>query len=248
MDAPETTILSAILISATIIGAIIIYFIISMIRQQRRNQRLYQSKILAEITTLEKERERVAADLHDELGPILASVKFKLSSLEIQPGEDQAILEKINSNLDEIIKRMREISNDLLPNTLLQKGLAAAMQESIEKLHYSNNLQVKFAYHDIPQLAQQKAVNIYRMFQEIIHNTVKHAGAKELRIELKMDQGKLILLTEDNGIGFDYSARSKDNTGLGLRNLLSRTEMLGGNMYIDSRKGKGTKYTFEIPV
>jgi signal transduction histidine kinase len=248
MDARETTILSAILISASIIGVIITYFIISIIRQQRLNQQLYKSRILAEISTLEKERERMAADLHDELGPILASVKFKLSSLEIFDGEDQLTLEKINNNLDEIIRRMREISNNLLPTVLLRKGLTAAMQESIEHINSFNKLEVKFAYEIIPNLGHQKSVNIYRMFQEIIHNTIKHANASELRIELKTVQNKLILLTEDNGTGFDYVAKSKENTGLGLRNLLSRTEMLGGNMYIDSRKGKGTKYTFEIPV
>jgi signal transduction histidine kinase len=86
------------------------------------------------------------------------------------------------------------------------------------------------------------------MIQEIIHNTLKHAKASELKIELKCSKQTLIILTEDNGRGFDYVRQSVENKGLGLRNLLSRTEVLGGDMYIDSKQNKGTKYTFEIPL
>src|ERR1043165_4136917 len=103
MDTQETTLYTAVLISGIIIGTIVIYFFVSIIAQQRRNQQLYKSKILAEITTLEKERQRVAADLHDELGPILASVKFKLFSIDVTTEEDQGTLDKITNNLDEII-------------------------------------------------------------------------------------------------------------------------------------------------
>jgi signal transduction histidine kinase len=103
------------------LGVVLIYFIVTIVRHQRRNIRLYKSKILAEITTLEKERARIASDLHDELGPILSAVKFKINSLDIHNDEDQNLLDKSNKNIDEIIRRMREISNDLLPkDSLLQ--------------------------------------------------------------------------------------------------------------------------------
>ena len=248
MDASETKIFTAILITSIVLGMIIAFFIVSLIRHQRKNQKLYKSKILAEITTLENERARIASDLHDELGPILSAVKFKINSLDIHSSGDQLILDKSNKNIDEIISRMREISNDLLPNTLLRKGLITAMEESVEDLKKSNKLEIKFTYQQAVDIPKEKTVNIYRILQEIIHNTLKHAQAIELRIELKQEKQRLVILTEDNGKGFDYNQQSKENTGLGLRNLLSRTEVLGGNMYIESRSGKGTKYTFEIPL
>jgi len=248
MDAQQTTLFNAILIAGSIIITIIVYFIISIIGHQRRNQALYKSKILAEITTLEKERQRVAADLHDELGPILSSVKFKICSIDVDIDEDKDTLDKINDNLDELIIRIRGIANDLVPHTLLRKGLITAMQESIERINRSDNLEVKFAHIDIPTLPQDKSVNLYRILQEIINNTIKHAHATELKIELKMNNTTMILLTEDDGIGFDHLAQSNEPTGLGLRNLLSRAEVLGGSMYIESRQDKGTNYTFEIPL
>src|SRR3954463_6378644 len=109
MDPRETTIFTAIVITSVILGAVILYFFISIIRQQRRNNALYQSKILAEITTLENERKRTAADLHDELGPILAAVKFQINSFELKDDDDIINLEKANRNIDTIIGRMRGI-------------------------------------------------------------------------------------------------------------------------------------------
>ena len=248
MDARETSIFSAVLITSIVLGVVLIYFIITIVRHQRRNLRLYKSKILAEITTLEKERARIASDLHDELGPILSAVKFKINSLDIHNDEDQKVLDKSNKHIDEIIRRMREISNDLLPNTLLRKGLIAAIEESIDNFNKDKRIKIIFVHHDMPDILKEKAINIYRIIQEIIHNTVKHAHASELKIELKSTKQNLVILTEDNGKGFDYARQSIENKGLGLRNLLSRTEVLGGDMYIDSKYDKGTKYTFELPL
>lgn len=248
MDAQETSIFSAVLITSIVLAVVLIYFIITIVRHQRRNQQLYKLKILAEITTLENERARIAADLHDELGPILSAVKFKINSLDIHSEDDQVILDKSNKNIDDIIRRMREISNDLLPNTLLRKGLIASLEESIDNLKKTNTLEIIFIHHEIPDLTKDRAINIYRIIQEIIHNTIKHANASQLKIEFTINKRNLIILTEDNGKGFDYIQQSKENAGLGLRNLLSRTDVLGGNMYIESRNAKGTKYTFEIPI
>src|SRR5689334_22840880 len=114
MDPRATTIFTAILITSVILGAVIIFFFVSIVRQQRRNIALYQSKILAEVTTLENERKRTAADLHDELGPILSAVKFQINSFELRDDDDKENLEKANKNIDSIISRMRGIANDLM--------------------------------------------------------------------------------------------------------------------------------------
>jgi two-component system, NarL family, sensor kinase len=248
MDAYQTSIYTAILIASAIIGLIIVYFVISMIRQQRLNQQLYKSKISAEITTLEKERARIAADLHDEMGPVLSSVKLKMNCLDITSAEDQAQLEKINSHIDQIILRMREISNDLMPTTFLRKGLAAAIEESIADNDFNSDLQIKFQHSDIPTLDPDKAIHVYRIIQEILHNTIKHARAKNLFIELSVKGDKLVLRCSDDGIGFNYSKLVNESAGLGLRSLLSRTEIMNGEMFVDNHRDKGTEYIFEIPL
>ena len=248
MDSGQTTFYTAYLIIGVLVGIIIIVFIASMIRHQRRHNRLHKSKILAEITTLEKERTRIAADLHDELGPILSAAKFKINSLDISNDEDQYQLDMANKHIDDIIRRMREISADLMPGTLLRKGLVAAIEETVYKINNTGNLSISFASRNIPSLKNEMAVNIYRIVQEIIHNTVKHAGASSLRLELKLENDVMILMSQDNGKGIDYSDAVKKNPGLGLRNMLSRAEILEGEMFIDSKPGKGAAYIFEIPL
>lgn len=184
MDAQEASFYTAILIVCAVVGIIIFYFVISIIRQQRRAVRLYQQNLLTEITTLERERSRMASDLHDEIGPILSAVKLRISSLDLQDENDEDEVRKTNEQIDNLLKRMREISFDLMPTSLTRKGLPAALEEFIEYCSKNNPLKISFQFTDI-NLTQAQAINLYRIVQEIIHNTIKHANASELQIELK---------------------------------------------------------------
>jgi signal transduction histidine kinase len=246
MDAKETSFYTAILIVCTVLGIIIIYFIISIIRQQRRTVRLYKQSLLTEITTLEKERSRMASDLHDEIGPILSAIKLRVGSLDV-PAEDEEDVEKTNKQIDNLIKRMREISFDLMPTSLLRKGLSAALTEFIEYCSKSSPLKINFQFTEIC-LSQTQAINMYRIVQEIIHNAIKHAEASDLFVELRKEKNKIILSTTDNGKGFNYDEKSGEGKGLGLQNLLRRAEIIGGKMFFESAKEKGTTYIFEIPI
>ena len=247
MHEQEAKLYNAILIASIVIGVIITYFFISIIRQQRKNLRLYRQSLLTEINTLEKERTRMAADLHDEVGPVLSAIKLRLSSLDIHNEADEEEVEKTNAQIDKLLRRMREITFDLMPNSLVRKGLAATLTEFIEYCSKSSPLTIRFLHEDLT-LTQQQSINLYRIVQEIIHNAMKHAGATELKIELRMEKQMVVLLTKDNGVGFSYELRVNDAKGLGLGNLLSRTEIMGGKMFFESEKGKGTSYIFEIPT
>ena len=247
MDPQEKIFFNAILITAAVIGTIILFFIISIIRQQRRNLELHRLNILAEITTLEKERTRIAADLHDELGPLLSAIKFKINSVDTVDEDDQYQLERATSHLDDLITRLREISANLMPNTLIRKGLIAALHQFVDNVARTS-LQIQLNYGELPDINQEKSINIYRIVQEITHNTIKHAQATHLVIELSLKANTLILKTEDNGVGFDYSNKARESAGLGLRNLKSRAEIMGGNFAVESKPGKGTSYQFEIPL
>jgi len=247
MDAQETSLYTAILIASIIIGIIIIYFVVSIITQQRKNLELHKRNILTEITALEKERSRIATDLHDELGPLLSAVKMKINSFELADEEDQAEIVRTNQHIDSMLKRVREISFDLMPSALLRKGLVVAIKEFADYIMKSNALHINIHTKEAINLPEQKAVNIYRIMQEVIHNTLKHANASQLTIELYKEKNKLVLKTHDDGVGFNADALGP-NTGLGLRSLLSRTEIMNGTMFLDTTKGAGTSFTFEIPL
>ena len=247
MDAQETSLYTAILIVCSVVGVIITYFIVSIIRQQRRTVQLYKQSLLTEINTLEKERSRMASDLHDEVGPLLSAIKLRIGSLDIHNEEDEEEVEKTNNQIDNLLKRMREISFDLMPTSLTRKGLATALNEFIEYCSKNSLLKINFQYTDI-QLTQPQSINLYRIVQEVIHNTMKHAEASELLIELRQERNKIVLATRDNGKGFNYDERSGEAKGLGLQNLLRRSEIIGGKMFVESKKGKGTTYIFEVPI
>ena len=246
MDAKETSFYTAILIVCAVVGVIIIYFIVSIIRQQRRSVRLYKQSLLTEITTLEKERSRMASDLHDEVGPMLSAIKLRIAGLDINE-EDEEDLEKTNDEIDKVIKRMREISFDLMPTSLTRKGFAVALQQFIDYCSKSAALKINFKFNEI-LLTESQAINLYRISQEIIHNTIKHAEASELLVELRQDKDKIVLATRDDGKGFNYEEKSGEAKGMGLQNLLRRAEIIGGKMFFESQKGKGTTYIFEIPI
>lgn len=247
MDAGQTNIFTAILISCILLGVIISYFIFSITRQQRRNLELHRMNILAELNAMERERTRIAADLHDELGPLLAVIKFKINSVESADPSDQKELAKASSHVDDLIKRIREISANLMPSALARKGLIIALQEFISNVSHAA-LHITFKYSELPELNQEQKINIYRIVQEIVHNTIKHAKAGELVVDLSARQNVVVLMATDNGIGFNPAGAGNESDGLGLRNLNSRTELMRGKFAIDSQPEKGTTYYFEIPI
>ncbi len=248
MDAQEKEFYQSLLIIVGIAGSILAYFIITAIRYQRHSIRMNKEKIRAEIDTMENERRRIAADLHDELGPILSAVKLQINHLETNLEEDKILIEKASNHIDNMIKRLREISNNLMPNTLIRKGLKTALEELASSSEQAFKFKIKLICEEEMKLDRDKEINIFRIIQEIIHNTAKHAAASTLIIQITNDQHKVLIATADNGKGFNYEKKYGEHTGLGLRNLQSRTEIMGGEMTCRTAAGKGTMYNFEIPL
>lgn len=248
MHSQEEEFYKAILIVASIVGVILLYFIITAVTYHRKSIRIHKDKIQAEIDTLENERRRIASDLHDELGPLLSAVKLQINNIETAGPEDQQLVMKSSQHIDSIIHKLREISNNLMPNTLLRKGLKNAIEELLDTCKKASGIEMRFICEKEIRLSQDKEINIYRIVQEVLHNTIKHSGASLLVIRLHTEADHLLLSTADNGKGFDYFSKSKELKGLGLRNLQSRAQVMGGEMICNSQAGKGVTYIFDIPV
>jgi signal transduction histidine kinase len=248
MDSQEARIYTVVLIISVTLGVIIAYFIISIIRQQRRNLELQKASILAELSAMEKERARIAADLHDDLGPVLSVIKFQVDNVEDVKGEEKEQLAEASQHLDGLISRMREIANNLMPSALHRKGLITAIDEFISKASEAGKLQIHFRYPENLHLPEEISINIYRAIQEVVHNCMKHAKASELQIIMGEKNGALTILCRDNGKGFDYLRLSKESSGIGLKSLKNRTEMIGGTLQVESKEGKGSAFLFEIPI
>src|ERR1700753_2852449 len=133
--------------------------------------RLQREKIFAEITIRENERKRIAGDLHDSLGPLLSAVKLNISSVDIETPDDQEILDKTSGYLDEIIGSLRRISHDLLPSTLERKGLLEAIREFISTVNSRQSIDIQLYVVKEIQISKEKEIHVFRMIQEIVHNT-----------------------------------------------------------------------------
>jgi signal transduction histidine kinase len=248
MDTTETKIYYAVVAACVATGIIILYFFISVIRHQRENLAFRKKSMLREITGLEKERARIASDLHDELGPLLSTARMRINSFVLTEPNDLVQLEKTNGHIDTVLKRMREISFNLMPNILLRKGLVQALSEYMGYLDEESEVAFIFVAPDNCSIDEDKAVNIYRIVQELVYNAVKHSGASEISVELRNKNNKIHLKVSDNGKGFDYTKKLAERSGIGLGSLSHRTAITGGKMFMESGPENGTTYIFEIPL
>ncbi|HMT73940.1 MAG TPA: sensor histidine kinase [Chitinophagaceae bacterium] len=248
MDAQEARIYMAVIITVVVLGIIIGYFAISVIRQQRRNMELQKANALAEISAMERERARIAIDLHDDVGPVLSVIKFRVDNANVSDAEEQEELKKASAQLDEVIARMREVSNNLMPSVLQRKGLVAAIEDFITNAEGSSGIHMRFDYFELPPFTEEQSIHLYRIVQECIHNCMKHAKATQLDISFTFRNGILSIQYRDNGRGFHVPEQRGKYPGIGMRSLSNRTTMMGGTMDVESEPDKGTVLFFEIPI
>lgn len=231
-----------------LIAIIIIFFVVSIILYHRRYIQLQRERIVAEITILENERKRMAADLHDSMGPLLSTIKLNLHSINVRDEPDIKIIEKSGKYIDEVIRSLRQISHNLLPATLERKGLTEALHEFIRQISDKKLLDIQFRTSGQINIQPEKEIHVFRIIQEITHNTLKHARATQLQIVLSRENGFFLVLVKENGIGFDIKKAKTESTGLGMKSLAIRTDILNGSLSIDSAPGQGTNYFIKIPV
>jgi len=186
----------------------------------------------------EKERSRIAKEIHDGLGGILAAAKM-LASKGI---ENQKVVEL----LDTASKESRRISHNLLPESLMAKGLDKALRDFVASINDTGLLETN--YHAInveSNLPQALQLSVYRIVQELLNNIIKHANATEAFVQLQQEKKKLIITVEDNGKGF-LNTQSSD--GIGLTNIKSRLSLLKGKLEIDSNETSGTSVYIELQL
>lgn len=244
----ETTLYKAILIVSVTIGVIIILFVLSVLKTQMRYKKLNSKKLQDIVDSIEKERRRIAFDLHDELGPVLSSIKLRLSAIDSISESDKKIVCMCLTQIDVIINKVRAIAFNFTPSVLAQKGLGFAVQHYIDNYIFETGLKVCLIADKELILAKPSEIHLYRILQEIIYNTVKHAKATELKIEMHIMRKHFFILSSDNGTGFDYKEALRNPLGNGLQSLHTRAEILGGEINVSSKYGYGTSYHIKFPL
>lgn len=188
------------------------------------------------------ERRRIAEDLHDSLGQKLSGIKILCESQGKEPN-----LSVLKPMLDEAIEEVRFISHNLMPSILEDFGLKNALKHMCRKSQHVNGTHISFRSYGVKQLNRGIEFGIYRIAQELLNNSLKHAHANEINLQLFERENKLILMLEDDGKGFNSRKTNFENT-FGLNSITSRTKAMNGIFMIESQQGKGTVATVEIPL
>jgi len=190
----------------------------------------------------EQERQRIAQDLHDSMGGMLANIRMSISKDGIgNINETNDIVQK----LDRSISEMRRISRNLMPETLKNLGLETALSELCESMSYKK-LRIQFEAFDLSEnIPFETQLALYRITQESISNVIKYAQANNVIVQISQNDNLLNLTIEDDGVGFDKNQITK---GLGLKNIENRVQLINGTVDITSAKGEGTTINVECYV
>lgn len=210
-----------------------------------------ENKILAMdamITGQEEERKRIAKDLHDGLGGILATVKMSFETIqkEIDRLNSFSPYEKAITMLDDACDEVRRISHDMMPTALAVSGLPEAITDLGSTLENVHGIKTSTQIIGMDKrLDESREVMIFRIVQELVANIIKHSNASKAIIQLSRHDDQLSLAVEDDGVGFDIENATG---GLGMKSLRSRVDYLKGNLQVESNAGHGTFVYIEIPV
>lgn len=208
------------------------------------------SSIMNVIEVQEKERKRIAQELHDKLGSMLSVVKlhFKKSENNLQKLQQQNKdeYEKANKLLDQACDEVRKIAHNLVSGVLRKFGLVAALEDLKTTIVQSGQLDMELMTTGMDErLSWDYELNLYRIIQELLSNTMKHADATEVSVQLLRNNGNLNIVYQDNGIGFSLE---QIKFGMGLKNIESRLDKLNGKMDIDTGRGGGSTFKFDIEI
>lgn len=248
------------------IGAALLIISVLGYRSYRNRQKLQQAKIdeletekqltatEAVLKGEEQERSRLAKDLHDGLGGMLSGVKYSLSNMKgnlIMTPENAQAFERSIDMLDSSINEMRRVAHNMMPEILVKYGLDAALKEFCDEIDRSGA--IRTTYQSIGMtgvtIEQTIALTVYRVVQELVNNTIKHAAAQNLIVQLHaIESEKVLAITvEDDGLGFD-AASLKHAAGIGWKNIQNRIDFLKGKFDIQSLPGKGSSIMIEINI
>ena len=207
-----------------------------------------ENKILAMSSMIEgqeSERKRIAQDLHDGLGGLLATIKVKFNIIqkELRELESMDVYQRTSSMIDDACTEVRKIAHNMMPDSLTKLGLIEAVRDIAE---YTTDIRIKVINLGTHQMTETQDIMIYRIIQEFISNTRKHAQAAQIIVQFSSDNDHSIIYLEDDGLGFDPSSMSTPK-GLGLKSMESRINFLGGTHELDSTLGIGTTLQMWIP-
>lgn len=202
--------------------------------------------IKASIEGQDKERQRIAQELHDSIGGNLAAIKLQVNTMSEDSNDGFA--KNIISQLDETYQQVRNLSHNLIPKKFSQNQFCLVLEDYLKSINGATELKIESNFYPketINQLNENLQVEVFTIVQELLTNTIKHAKATQIDLQLNLIENYLNIIFEDNGIGFNSTDTPK---GIGLQNIENRVKNLFGTIEIDSKIKRGTIANIEVPI
>ncbi len=212
-----------------------------------------QGQIIATILeTEDKERKRIAEELHDGLGQTLTTAALNLNSLRKMSQQlddkDQQKLNNAITFLNQTISELRNISHNLMPKAIEDFGYAPAVENMLTAIREASGIDIDFINnHHEQRLPATTELNLFRITQEALNNSLKHAAPTQITVQLMNYEDVVILTIEDDGKGFDKSLANDINSSFGLNSMRNRASAMGGSIHLESNPNRGTLITVEVP-
>ncbi len=229
---------------------VLLAFAIILVLAYSKNLRQRQKNAFKQVlNAVEKERKKIGQNLHDDVGPYLAYTSLQLNALA-RNIEDNSTLKKAldaqAQHLQHIVKRVRETSHELSPNHLLQDGLIASIEERCQEISSIENWQATVEAESFPDnISTESQLNLFRILNELFHNSLKHSGGNNIHVVFKELNDALQITYTDNGKGL---SKTGDRTsGIGLSGINTRTELMQGNLNLENQDGFRAVLTFKTP-
>ncbi len=218
------------------------------IRHLEEEKRLMTARLLLE--GQEEERKRVAQELHDGLGVLLSATKMHFTTIRDLGPENQPLVERATQLLEQASGDVRRISHNMMPGSLTKLGLFEALEDLVDNIDGMQGIHATIEISgDMTRLPENKEIMLYRVVQEMVNNTLKHAQAKNISLKINRSANELELNYSDDGIGLDTEIMLvSTSSSLGLKGIQSRIGFLGGEVKIDSSPGNGVKYMIRVPI
>ncbi|MBN1145347.1 MAG: PAS domain S-box protein [Bacteroidales bacterium] len=226
--------------------------IVSLVRDITLRKETEKELLYTVIKTEEKERQRFAQDLHDELGPFLSGLKLYLN--EIQENIDDTAKRKVliaylSEMIDESVNKVRALASNLTPQNMIDIGLTASVKKTIDRLNLTGRINIVLETEGQETgLDHAFIITLYRIILELINKTIKHSQSREIRICIKYAKKDVQLFYSDDGIGFDLDQQLKVGKGIGLKSILSRIEMYEGKFAFKKLPEKGFELSIDFPA
>ncbi|MEO0337808.1 MAG: type IV pili methyl-accepting chemotaxis transducer N-terminal domain-containing protein [Bacteroidota bacterium] len=225
----------------------------SHFQQQIQQQKMRSSQV---VEAQEEERKRIARDLHDGIGQMLVALKYNLQAIDLKkPAKAEIKLKQINELAGGLIRGMRIATFNLTPPELTDYGIATALAKMAEELSKLSQQNILFQNRNNfnGRFTTTIETNLYRISQEAVNNAIKYAQSKYILITLSHSSDLLGIVIDDDGIGFDMDTLqethpSEEGTGMGISFMQERVHFINGRLYINAKKGQGTRITVNMPM